>query len=439
MTRHTPSSSYSSHGLGIDLTEFKRAWRIVVLATLGLAINSNSSMLYAYGAMMVPLQQTFDWARADLQSAVSFMFMGSVVASQIVGWLNLRFGMRRVTLISLCGLSLTFIAMTRMGPSIMTLYLSFFLMSLASMGTMHVTWTHLVNLWFEHNRGLALALVLSGTGLAAMLIPSAVSAVITRWNWQAAFWLLAALPVTLVLPLVLAWMKEPVRTPVITSARTPGHDAAPQRPVAGLSLREGVRSLRFWLLNIALSMVVACVVTLVTNGVPLLRDKGLEAVDAARIFGSFGLSLILGRVVVGYLVDRLWAPGVAAVALSLPALGCLLLGTSGSSDTLWLVAGVMLVGVGAGAEFDLAAFLVSRYFGMRDYGRLFGIHLGLITLASTLAPWLFGQLYRSTGTYQSTLMVCGPLFLTGALALLALGRYPVFDRNAPSVQSPHSR
>lgn len=68
---------------------------------------------------------------------------------------------------------------------------------------------------------------------------------------------------------------------------------------------------------------------------------------------------------------------------------------------------------------------------MRDYGRLFGIHLGLIAPGLTLAPWLFGQLYRSTGTYQSTLMVCGPLFLTGALALLALGRYPVFDRNAP--------
>jgi MFS family permease len=425
MTQHNSSSSHGPRGLGIDLTEFKRAWRIVVLATLGLAINSNSSMLYAYGAMMVPLQQTFDWTRADLQSAVSFMFLGSVVASQIVGWLNLRFGMKRVTVISLCVLSLTFMGMTRMGPSIVTLYLSFFLMSMASMGTMHVTWTHLVNLWFEHNRGLALALVLSGTGLAAMLIPSAVSAVITRWNWQAAFWLLAALPVTLVLPLVLAWMKEPTRAP----ARTPSKQASSSEWVAGVSLREGVRNPRFWLLNIALSMVVACVVTLVTNGVPLLRDKGLEAVDAARIFGSFGLSLILGRVVVGYLVDRLWAPGVAAVALSLPALGCLLLGTSGADDTILLVVGVMLVGIGAGAEFDLAAFLVSRYFGMRDYGRLFGIHLGLITLASTLAPWLFGQLYRSTGTYQATLMVCGPLFLTGGLALLVLGRYPTFDHS----------
>lgn len=431
MTQHPLHGSQARRGLGIDLTEFKNAWRIVVLATLGLAISSNSSMLYAYGALMVPLQQTFGWARADLQSAVSFMFLGSVVASQIVGWLNLRFGMKRVTIISLCALSLSFLAMTRMGPSIVTLYLSFFLMSLASMGTIHVTWTHLVNLWFEQNRGLALAMALSGTGLAAMLIPSAVSAVVTRWGWQAAFWLLAALPVALVLPLVLAWMKEPA----LATVRVGNKQTLVQEAAAGVTLREGLRNPRFWMLNIALSLIVACVVTLVTNGVPLLRDKGLDAVDAARIFGSFGLSLILGRVVVGYLVDRLWAPGVAAVALSLPALGCLLLGTSGANDTAWLVAGVMLVGIGAGAEFDLAAFLVSRYFGMRDYGRLFGIHLGLITLASTLAPWLFGQLYRSTGTYQATLVVCGVIFLTGALVLLTLGRYPTVDRNtllAPS-------
>ncbi len=434
MTQHHPQSAHSQHNLGIDLTEFKNAWRIVILATFGLAINSNSSMLYAYGAMMVPLQQTFDWARADLQSAVSFMFLGSVVASQIVGWLNIRFGMKRVTVISLCMLSLTFLGMTHLGPSIGTLYLSFFLMSMASMGTMHVTWTHLVSLWFEKNRGLALAIVLSGTGLAAMLIPTAVSAMITQWNWQAAFWLLAALPVALVLPLVLAWMKEPALAIVEVSGE---HTGSPE-PLAGISLREGLRTPRFWLLNIVLSMIVACVVTLVTNGVPLLRDKGLEAVDAARIFGSFGLSLILGRVVVGYLVDRLWAPGVAAVALSLPALGCLLLGTVDASDTVWLVAGVMLVGIGAGAEFDLAAFLVSKYFGLRDYGRLFGIHLGLITLASTLAPWLFGQLYRSTGTYQATLMVCGPLFITGGLVLLTMGRYPNFENNNTPLVSHHS-
>lgn len=417
------------YGLGIDLTEFKRAWRIVVLATLGLAINSNSAMLYAFGSMVVPLQQAFAWERADLQTAVSFLFMGSILGSQIVGWLNLRFGMKRVTLISLGALSLAYVGMTHIGPSIVHLYVMFLVASVASMGTMHVTWTTLVNLWFERNRGLALALVLSGTGLAAMLVPSAVSAVVTRWNWQAAFWLMAALPVALVLPLVLAWMKEPERAQ--PEASVAGPTAAERPSLPGLSFAEGMRSARFWMLNLALSLVVACIVAMVTNGVPLLRDKGLQAADAARIFGSFGLSLILGRVIVGYLVDRVWAPGVAAVALALPALGCVLLSQAGAGDTALLVAGVMLIGIGSGAEFDVAAFLMSRYFGLRDYGRLFGVHLGLITAASTLAPWLFGQLYRSTGNYDALLTVCGVVFLGGGLVLLALGPYPKDPRFAP--------
>jgi len=422
----------TAHGLGIDPTEFKRAWRIVILATLGLAINSNSAMLYAFGTMMGPLQQAFGWQRADLQTAVSFLFMGSVLGSQVVGWLNLRFGMKRVTLLSLCTLSLSYAAMTRMGPSIANLYAMFLVVSVASMGTMHVTWTFLINLWFERNRGLALALVLSGTGLAAMTVPSAVSAVTTRWGWQGGFWLMAALPVALVLPFVLLWMKEPASASGTTTATS----AAPAAVLPGLRFREGLRSPRFWLLNIALSLVVACIVNMVTNGVPLLRDKGLQAGDAARIFGSFGLSLILGRVVVGYLVDRLWAPGVAAVALALPALGCALLGLAGAADTGLLLAGVMLVGIGAGAEFDLAAFLMSRYFGLRDYGRLFGVHLGLITLCSTLSPWLFGQLYRSTGSYDAMLMLCGPIFFFGGFSLLALGRYPHHGPTATPAQTP---
>ncbi|MBQ1762237.1 MAG: MFS transporter, partial [Aquincola sp.] len=81
---------------------------------------------------------------------------------------------------------------------------------------------------------------------------------------------------------------------------------------------------------------------------------------------------------------------------------------------------------GAGAEFDVAAYLVARYFGMRDYGRLFGVHLGLITIASALAPMLSGMLYRNAGTYTPMLAVCGTAFIIGALLLLPLGRYPRF-------------
>ncbi|MDP1050986.1 hypothetical protein, partial [Klebsiella quasipneumoniae] len=96
-------------------------------------------------------------------------FASAVVASQIVPWLNLRYGMKRVTCISLACLALSFASISLMGPSIAWLYFFFALLPLASMGTIHVTWTYLVNLWFVRNRGLGLALVLSGTGISAAL------------------------------------------------------------------------------------------------------------------------------------------------------------------------------------------------------------------------------------------------------------------------------
>ncbi len=411
----------------IDFTEFKLAWRIVLLAMLGLGINANASMLYAFGTLVIPLQTAFGWERSALQASISFLFAGAVVGSQLVGWLNLRYGVRRVTYVSLVSLALAFAAMTRMGSSIGWLYLGFAMLPIASLGTMHVTWTYLVNLWFERNRGLSLAIVLSGTGLTAALLPSGVAWVIGRWGWQAAFLLLAALPIVLVLPLALRWMIVPAHAaPMPDGKRAARSDTRPA--ASGVSFRTGIRSPKFWCLNIGLSLVVAAVVTMVSNTVPLLRDKGLTAAAASAVFGSFGLSLIGGRVLVGYLVDRLWAPAVAAAALSLPALGCLLLATTGSEATTTLVIATMLVGIGAGAEFDIAAYMVSRYFGMRDYGRLFGVHLGLITLASALAPLLTGAIYRATGSYIAMLALCGSAFLVGAALLLPLGRYPRFDR-----------
>jgi len=154
---------------GIDLREFRQGWRILLLTMLGVGANANSSMLYAFGSLVLPLQQAFGWSRADMQSGVSFLFLGAIVGSQAVGWLNLRFGMRPVTVVSLLSLAAVFGLMTSMGPSIIGLYVFLALLPIASLGAMQVTWTHLVNLWFVRNRGLALALVLSGTGLALVL------------------------------------------------------------------------------------------------------------------------------------------------------------------------------------------------------------------------------------------------------------------------------
>lgn len=400
---------------GFDNAEFKRSWRVLVLALVGVATSSSSLLLYSFSSMVIPLQSAMGWDRAQLQAAITALSLGTIVASQLAGWLNLRYGLRAVTLVSLVTLSLSVWAMTGINGSIWSLYLGFFLVPLAGLGTLQVTWSHLVNLWFDENRGLALAIILSGSGLAAIGLPLITAWAINRWNWQAGFLALGLLPLLLALPLALRWLMP------TADAR---HTSTTSTALAGgLLLSEALRSWRFWVCNLSMTLVVACVVGMVTNIVPLLQDRGLSALQASQVFSSFGVSLILGRLVVGYLIDRLWAPAVASLALLMPAFACGIFAYGDSTIGLYILA-TLLVGVGAGAEFDIAAFLIARYFGMRDYGRLFGAHLGLITAGAALSPLLFALLYKVTGGYSAMLLFSGICFVVGPLLLLTLGGYP---------------
>ncbi len=401
------------------VNEFRRGWRVLLLALAGAATTVSVTLLYSFGALVLPLQAAHGWGRAELQLAISALSAGVVVASQMAGWFNLRWGLRRVTLVSLVALSLSFLVLLPLKGSVWWLYLAYFGVPIAGVGATFVTWTELVNQWFERHRGFALALVLCGSGLSAALLPAALTAVIGRWGLQAAWLLMGALPLVLTWPLALAWLRTGPY-----AARAPASEGQlPTQPRAGVAFAEAVRTRRYWTINLGLTLVVAAVVGVVSNTVPILRDLGLSAAEASSVFGVFGLALMAGRLASGALIDRFWPPGIAAVVLSMPAVGCALLWLATPGVPLpWLVLAVALAGVGAGAEFDLSAFLVAHYFGLRDYGRLFGLHLGLITLGAMLAPFLFAAMYQASGRYDFMLGYGIVACTLGPLLLLTLGR-----------------
>ena len=171
------------------------------------------------------------------------------------------------------------------------------------------------------------------------------------------------------------------------------------------------------------------VVTMVTNTVPLLHDKGLSAATASKIFGSFGLSLIAGR-------DRRRLPGRPARGRrASPPLRsrcprwdvCCWRSPAAATPTLLIVA-VFLIGIGAGAEFDVAAFLVARYL---RHARLWPLvrrapraHHGCIgARAVAVRHALQGDRFVRVRCSRCA----APAFLVGAMMLLPLGRYPRFE------------
>lgn len=75
---------------------------------------------------------------------------------------------------------------------------------------------------------------------------------------------------------------------------------------------------------------------------------------------------------------------------------------------------------------------MAHYFGLRDYGRLFGLHLGLITLGAMLAPFLFAAMYQASGRYDFMLGYGIVACTLGPLLLLTLGRPRLLAEPAPS-------
>lgn len=409
----------SKSEVAIDTLEFRQSWKILILAVAGVAISINAALLYGFGTLVVQLGDAFGWSKSELQASITFLFGGAVISLQLVGWFNLRYGMKRVTVVSLLLLSLGYLATTLLNGSIWSLYFAFAVLPILGMGALAVTWTQLLSLWYDRNRGLALAIGLSGTGITAATIPPLMAWGIGQWDWRAAFVILALLNLLVLLPLILLWFKVP------GAAGIQSDRAADLQKLPGMSFREGMASRKFWTCNLALGLVISSIVGMVTSTVPMLQSRGLSASDANLIFSGFGFSLIFGRMLIGYLLDRVWPPAISAISLALPAIGCAIY-LSGTGEFSSLLLAAVLVGFGAGAEFDIAAFLIARYFGLREYGRLFGVHQGLNTVASALAPLLFAYMLSTTGNYNAMLFYSAACCVVGPLLLLTLGRTPRF-------------
>ena len=406
--------------------EFRRGYKPLLGALIGAGCGLSSVCFYTNGVFVAAISEDMNWSRGAIQVGVSIMILIAVITAPTVGWLIDRYGARRIALISLPLFGITLSGMSLVTDEIWTFYAGWTVMSIFAAGTLPITWTKVVNGWFDDFRGMALGLTLAGTGIAATLAPSYVVWLIDIMGWRNAYVALAFTVMAISLPSVYLLFKEPVES---QSGKVNQIDAAiSKQPLmaTGLSVKEALKGYRFWVLSISLLLVAASISGVITNFVPLLTDKGLSFADAARYAGLIGVSVIGGRLVAGFLMDRLWAPMIAAIFLCMPCLAAFIL-TTGNISPMLLGLSALIVGLAAGAELDLMAFLVSRYFGLKHYGALYGGIYIFFSIGAGLAPAMFGWTYDMFGHYQAVLYIAAISSMIGACLMLTLGRYPLFD------------
>jgi OFA family oxalate/formate antiporter-like MFS transporter len=394
--------------------ELRRGWLLILAACAGVTCSSVVLPFYSIGVLVKPLTEEFGWTRAQFQSSILFSASLGALIAPVVGWLIYKYGTRRTALVGLFGLSLGFVLASAIQGQLWMLYLAYGTMAVLGAGTSPVTWTSAITANFDRTRGIALGLTLTGTGICAVLAPQYGVWLVESFGWRVAYLGLALLPILFAGPIV------------YFGFRPDGSAGAKARPVAdaswGLTLGEAFRSYKFWILFVSILCVYMAVSGISPNLIPALTDNGMSAHDAATVQGMYGIAIVVGRLVVGYLIDRFWAPAVAAVALCLPVVGCIMLAGTPSFHVASFAA--LLIGFAAGAELDLMSFLTARYFGLKHYAKIYAVLYAVLAICSGVAPVAFATVFDRTASYDFGFYVASAVFAVGALILLSLGPYP---------------
>lgn len=406
--------------------EFRRGFKPLLGAVIGAGCGISSISFYTHGVFANAISTTTDWSMSQIQLGVTIMILMPVITAPVIGWMIDKFGARRIGLCSIPIYGLTLAAFALTDDTIASYHLLWVCMSLLSAGTLPITWTRVVSTWFDRRRGLALGITLAGTGIAATLAPSYVTSLIAEYGWRNAYAVLALTITVISLPGVYF---------LFTERPNPGAESgAPDESatLSGINLAEALRGYRFWAMGIGLLLVAAGISGLIVSLVPLLVKKGLSASSAAGYAGLIGVNVILGRLLAGYLIDRFWAPMIAAIFLCAPCVAALILTGSEIAPALIIVS-ALIIGLAAGAELDLFAYLTGRFFGLRHYGALYGGQYVFFSIGAGIAPFAFGRAFDHFGNYDQILLVVAGMSVVGALLMLTLGRYPDFS-DAPVAQ-----
>jgi MFS family permease len=388
---------------------------VVLGSALALMVCNGPMILFPFGVLVGPITAEFGWPRATLASAVLAAHVTGGLAMPFVGGLIDRVGVRMVALPAICIFALA-LAGISMLPAVPLLFvIAYALLGLIGAGHSTLIYARVVSTWFDERRGLALGMSLAGVGIGVAVVPGIARWLVANFGWRGAYVGLGVLLFVVAGTAVGALVRDRPRNPL----REPSQRG--ETTDAGMPLTAALGVFQFWVLAIVVFLVAVAVNGTIAHVVPLLADRGVPGGTATLALSAAGLALILGRILSGYCLDRFFAPFVAACFFLVPLCGIILLG--GTTNPAPAVFAAILLGIGIGAEVDIMAFLLGRYFGLSHYGAVYGTLLAIFTFGSGIGPWLIALSFDHFHTYTNALVGCGVALVVASALVASLGPY----------------
>jgi MFS family permease len=281
-TTKTVRSGEAAGGLSeFDLGYY--GWRVVLAACFGVMAGFGSLFVYTFAVFVKPLSAQFGWNREASSLGFGLAAMTVGACSPLID----RFGPLRIIVpcMTVFGCGVASLGLLRSG--LWQFYATCVVIGIVGNGAAHLAYARSISTGFEKRLGTALAFVMMGAGLGAMILPVVAQGVVTHSGWRAAYFTLGG--VALLLGLPLSWRY------VFERGGTVRKETAPV-PHEGLTFQQGLRSYAFWIIVVVLFVSSISMNGAITHLSALLTDRGITPGDAALCASVLGGMSVLGRI-----------------------------------------------------------------------------------------------------------------------------------------------
>ena len=425
-------STYDSHHL-VEKHGVYYGWTIIGVSFVNLAITFG--IWYSFSVFFLAILKEFGWGRAASAGVFStFMVVHSVVAI-VIGSLIDRFGARKVIPLGSILVVVGLVASSRV-QALYQLYLFYGVVTavgICSMGFL----THgiIIPNWFVKKRGLALGLAMAGIGVGMQILVPITQSVISRFGWRAAYCVLAAIVLIIVIPLNAVFQR---RNPAEVGELPDGEKipqknenrlkeeqstaSIPENETKDWTLGSTLKTRRFWFLFTTFFFTPMAIQGTLIHQVAHVTDRGFSPEIGAFFFGLVGIMGSVGKILFGYLSDRIGREKAFTIGAGCAFLGVLNLMNVRPGLGPLLYGYAILFGLGYGAIAPIFPARAADLFQGPHFGRIYGFLALSAGFGGGAGTWISGKVFDVTASYHMAFL--GILTVLVIIALLFRGTSP---------------
>lgn len=405
----------------------KKRWIILVAACL---INLCLGSIYAWSvfasSMSEYLSQTMKETITVADLAIVYTVANSVGPITMIsgGWFNDRLGPKRVIAIGGIMFGVGMI-LSGYANSITFLMLSYGILAGLGLGMAYGSTISTCVKYFPDKRGLIGGITTAVYGLSSVILPPLVTIIVEKWDATIAFKSIGLC--FLIIIIICTFFMEQCPQGYLPKGYQP---SVKQSQQVDMNWKEMMKSPIFYCMILLLTSGAFSGMMVISQASGIAQNMvGMSAIAASGAVSILSLFNALGRIVAGYISDKIGRIHTLMMACILSILGMLCLYMTGMHSEGIFFIGISIIGISFGAFMGVYPGFTADQFGARYNSVNYGIMFIGFALAGYFGPQVMRTIYMNTNTYQNAFLIACGCSVFGVLCTLV---YKVMQKKSIS-------